>query len=195
VCFGNPERRPTRACTRPPTRWMSSTFRVAGRRVMPGVRSPERAAPILRAFRGGALRRSNKRMHATADTLPVINLHGLGRRVMRGVRCFILPGAQLVTVGLYDERRLCQVDPGLISHRSRLGSLGRGSRVCPAGRGEHRPGRGGALRVGLRPRGAGPHREVMAPGGDASNNGMHPTRDTNDFMLLQRCGRAGDAGR
>jgi len=27
------------------------------------------------------------------------------------------------------------------------------------------------------------------------NNGMHPTRDTNDFMYLQRLGRAGDAGR
>jgi TonB family protein len=27
------------------------------------------------------------------------------------------------------------------------------------------------------------------------NNGMHPTRDTNAFIYLQRCGRAGDAGR
>jgi hypothetical protein len=27
------------------------------------------------------------------------------------------------------------------------------------------------------------------------NNGMHPTRDTTDFIFLQRLGRAGDAGR
>ena len=27
------------------------------------------------------------------------------------------------------------------------------------------------------------------------NNGMHPTRDTGDFMFRQRLGRAGDAGR
>jgi hypothetical protein len=28
-----------------------------------------------------------------------------------------------------------------------------------------------------------------------SNNGMHPTRDTPDFIFLQRLGRAGDAWR
>ena len=40
-------------------------------------------------FRAGALSRSNKRMHATRDTLLVINLKGVGGRVMRGVRLLL----------------------------------------------------------------------------------------------------------
>jgi hypothetical protein len=58
----------------------------AGRRVMRSVRSLESAAPILRAFRGGALERPNKRMHATRDTTDVMLRLGAGGRVMRGVR-------------------------------------------------------------------------------------------------------------
>jgi TonB family protein len=34
-----------------------------------------------------------------------------------------------------------------------------------------------------------------SPASDAPNNGMHPTRDTSDFINLQGLGRAGDAGR
>ena len=36
-----------------------------------------------------ARRRSNKRMHATADTTAVKYLLVAGRRVMRGVRCLV----------------------------------------------------------------------------------------------------------
>jgi hypothetical protein len=64
----------------------ASHVRCAGARVMPGVRSLESAAPILRVFRGGALERPNKRMHATRDTRDVINLYLAGGRVMPGVR-------------------------------------------------------------------------------------------------------------
>jgi hypothetical protein len=39
-----------------------------GRRVMPGVRSPERGGVITRMFHPAALRRSNSGMHPTADT-------------------------------------------------------------------------------------------------------------------------------
>ena len=35
---------------------------------MPGVRSPERAGLMRGRFQARALKRSNKRMHATADT-------------------------------------------------------------------------------------------------------------------------------
>ena len=52
---------------------------------MRGVRSPERAAPILRAFRGGARGRPNSRMRATADTRAVIFGYLAGRRVMRAL--------------------------------------------------------------------------------------------------------------
>jgi hypothetical protein len=53
------------------------------------VRSLESAAPILRAFRGGALERPNKRMHATRDTTDVMLRLGAGGRVMRGVRLLL----------------------------------------------------------------------------------------------------------
>jgi hypothetical protein len=51
----------------------------AGRRVMRSVRSLESAAPRLSAFRGGALERPNKRMHATRDTMVVIYNQRCGR--------------------------------------------------------------------------------------------------------------------
>ena len=35
----------------------------------------------------------------------------------------------------------------------------------------------------------------MAVAGGQHNNGMHPTRDTKDFMFNQQGRRAGDAGR
>ena len=40
---------------------------------------------MARQAQAAPLGRSNKRMHATRDTLPVINLHLAGGRVMRGV--------------------------------------------------------------------------------------------------------------
>ncbi len=46
---------------------------------MLGVRSPERASLMAQDAQAGALRRSNKRMHATRDTSVVINLQRLGR--------------------------------------------------------------------------------------------------------------------
>jgi len=39
-----------------------------------------------------------------------------------------------------------------------------------------------------------PH-NMFINGTPQHNNGMHPTADTPDFMLLQWCGAAGDAGR
>jgi len=35
---------------------------------------------------------------------------------------------------------------------------------------------------------------VVIVGEPLPNNGMHPARDTHDFMLRGRCGRARDAG-
>jgi hypothetical protein len=61
---------------------------LAGGRVMPGVRSPERAGLRTRMFHPGALERPNSRMHATADTQAVIFGCGVGRRVMRALDCW-----------------------------------------------------------------------------------------------------------
>jgi hypothetical protein len=41
---------------------------LAGRRVMPGVRSPEGSGTMARDARAASLRRSNQRMHATRGT-------------------------------------------------------------------------------------------------------------------------------
>ncbi len=58
---------------------------LAGRRVMPGVRSPECAGLRLRAFHPGALKRPNIGLHATRDTKDVIKHRLAGGRVMPGV--------------------------------------------------------------------------------------------------------------
>ncbi len=54
----------------------------AGRRVMPGVRSLERAGLLTWALQPGALERPNSGMHPTADTVLVMSLRGVARRVM-----------------------------------------------------------------------------------------------------------------
>jgi hypothetical protein len=58
----------------------------AGGRVMPGVRSLERAGLRTRAFQPGALERPNNGMHPTRDTPALINHNRVGGRVMPGVR-------------------------------------------------------------------------------------------------------------
>jgi hypothetical protein len=53
---------------------------------MRGVRAPESSRPPTRGLQPAALRRSNKRMHATRDTTDFIFGQVVGGRVMRGVR-------------------------------------------------------------------------------------------------------------
>jgi hypothetical protein len=65
---------------------MSYSGNDAGRRVMPGVRSPEGAGPITQVFRPGARGRPNNGMHATRDPSDVIELYLAGGRVMPSVR-------------------------------------------------------------------------------------------------------------
>ena len=60
----------------------SMILNLAGRRVMPGVRSPERGGLMRGRSQPAARRRSNMGMHPTADTSDVINLRGAARRVM-----------------------------------------------------------------------------------------------------------------
>jgi hypothetical protein len=80
---------------RPPNNGMNRTrnsvafmLNHAGSPVIPGVRSPERASPILWAFQAGAVGRSNSGMHPTRDTQAVINLKRAGGRVMPALAGF-----------------------------------------------------------------------------------------------------------
>ena len=61
----------------------------AARRVMPGVRSPERGGLILWRFHPAAVERPNSGMHPTADTEAVINSAGVARRVMPALGGFL----------------------------------------------------------------------------------------------------------
>ena len=58
----------------------------ASGRVMPGVRSLERAGLPTRALHPGALERPNIGIHPTRDTIVVMYLNLAGGRVMPGVR-------------------------------------------------------------------------------------------------------------
>ena len=57
-----------------------------GRRVMPGVRSPECSGLMAQEAQAGAQRRSNMGMHPTRDTTALMYLNRAGGRVMPGVR-------------------------------------------------------------------------------------------------------------
>ena len=89
---------------------------------------------------------------------------------------------------------------GLVSSRAGAGGGGgRGGRrrrrgIIPAG---HPCRRTGILSHHLRPASTEARAALMAPQRRRakSNNGMHPTADTQLLILRPRCGAAGDAGR
>ena len=144
--------------------------------MMRGVRSPEGGGLPTQGLHPAAQKRPNNGMHPTADTRAVINLGGVARRVMPAFGRSDSSNSRRRLAGGHGARLTSNTAPD----------------CC----------RRAALRIIIsvawrEVRGSGYRgwREVRAVSMTRPNKPMHPTADTNDVMLGERLGAAGDGRR
>ena len=117
-------------------------------------------------------------MHPTADTLDFIFGNRSGRRVMPGVR--LLGRCGITADGMRGRAEWCgglvQASPAVVCGLTSLEASG--------------GGHGAGCRSPFTERAAWRALKMTQ-----SNKRMHATRDTSDFMIRERCGRARDARR